>query len=376
MNILVINWQDLRNPQAGGAEVQFQQVFSRLAAAGHGVTLLCSSFPDAPPEETLGGVRVLRRGARPVFNYLVPGLYARLTRRERFDVVVDDMNKVPFFTPLFVREPLCGLVHHLFGRSIYREVGPLTSSYVYAMERAALSLYRRRGIPFMVVSPSTREDMLASGFAERNLCVVPLAVDHALFRPTGVPRSTRPLLGYVGRLKRYKSIDHLIASLPAVRQAVPDAGLVIIGEGDDRGRLERLVGQLGLAGAVEFAGFVPEEEKVRRLQEIWCMVMPSSKEGWGLTVTEANACGTPAVASNVPGLRDAVIDGETGLLYPYGDVGALARCAVAILSDSSVRDRMAARAVEFAARFTWEESAERTSAFLSAIIRDRRGSAT
>ncbi len=374
MKILVINWQDPRNPLAGGAEVQFLQVFSRLAAAGHAVTLLCSSFPGARAEETLDGIRVLRRGARPVFNYLVPGLYAGLARRERFDVVVDDMNKIPFFTPLYVREPLCGLVHHLFGRSIYREADPLTASYVFAMERAALSLYRRRKVPFMAVSPSTRDDMLAAGFPGRDLSIVPLAVDHGLFRPTGVPRSPRPLLGYVGRLKRYKSIDHLIESMPEVRRVVPGAGLVVIGEGDDRGRLEGLVRRLGLESAVEFTGYVSEEEKVRRLQEIWCMVMPSSKEGWGLTVTEANACGTPAIASNVPGLRDAVVDGETGMLYPYGDRTALARCAAAILGDPAVRDRMAARAGEFAARFTWEESAGRTLEVLGALVQ-RRGAA-
>jgi glycosyltransferase involved in cell wall biosynthesis len=367
MKILVINWQDWRNPLAGGAEVQCREVFSRVAAAGHRVTLVCSGFDGAPPEETLDGVRVVRGGGRLLFNWSVPRLYRERLMHEAYDVVVDDMNKLPFFTPLYVREPLLGLVHHLFGGSIFREADPLSASYVYGMERAALALYRRRGVPFMVVSPSTRTDMLARGFPADRLSIVPLAVDHRVFRPGEAARSPSPLLGYVGRLKRYKCVDHLLEAMPAVRRAVPGARLVVVGGGDDLKRLERLASALDLSGFVEFTGYVSEGEKVRRLQEMWCMAMPSSKEGWGLTVTEANACGTPAIASDVPGLRDAVQEGVTGMLFPFGNREALARCAAAMLSDPAAREGMSRRALEFSAGFTWEESAARTIAALQRV---------
>src|SRR5512140_209745 len=114
MKILVFNWQDITNPLAGGAEVHLHEVFSRIVQRGHSVTLYCSSFPGAAHTETLGGIKVIREGGRYLFNYRVAYAYATRFRREGFDVVVDDMNKIPFFTPLFDRAPLLGITHHLF----------------------------------------------------------------------------------------------------------------------------------------------------------------------------------------------------------------------------------------------------------------------
>ncbi len=243
---------------------------------------------------------------------------------EGFDVVLDDMNKIPFFTPLFVREPVQGLIHHVFAKSIFREVNPLVGAYVYFMERIALALYRRKKTPFIVVSPSTYEDLVSRGFDPSLLVHIGLAVDHSLFRPTGEPKSPTPLIGYFGRLKKYKSVDQLLRALPSVLAEVPGLKTIIVGEGDDRPRLEGLAKELKVQDAVTFTGYVSDQEKIRLLQQMWFKVATSSKEGWGLTVTEANACGTPAIASDVPGLRDAVQDGKTGLLYRYGDVDDLA----------------------------------------------------
>ena len=360
MKILAFNWQDIRNPQSGGAEVQFHEVFSRVAQAGHEVVLYCSAFPGAPHEEMLNGIRVVREGGRSLFNYRVPLAYANRFRREGFDVVVDDMNKIPFFTPLFVREPIQGLIHHLFAKSIFREVNPLVGSYVYFMERIALALYRRKKTPFIVVSPSTFDDLVSRGFEPSQLVHIGLAVDHSLFRPTGEPRSPTPLIGYFGRLKKYKSVDHLLRALPSVLAEFPDLKAIIVGEGDDRPRLEALTRELKLQDAVAFTGYVSDQEKVRLLQRMWFKVATSSKEGWGLTVTEANACGTPAIASDVPGLRDAVQDGKTGLLYRYGDISDLAGKIERLTADSELRARLSAGALAWAALFVWDEAARRT----------------
>src|SRR5512140_1306089 len=360
MKILIINWQDIRNPFSGGAEVQLHEVFSRVAQAGHEVVLYCSSFPGAPHEETMNGIRIIREGGRNLFNYRVPFAYRSRFRHEGFDVVVDDMNKIPFFTPLYVREPLQGIIHHLFAESIFREVNPLVGAYVYLTERLSLALYRGSKMPFIVVSPSTYQDLIERGFDPSALVQIGLAVDHNLFRPTGVPRSPTPLIGYFGRLKKYKSVDQLLLALPAVLRDVPALKAVIVGEGDDRPRLEALVRQLNIQDAVRFTGFVSEQEKVTLLQQMWFKVATSSKEGWGLTVTEANACGTPAIASNVPGLRDAVQDGKSGLLYRYGDVEDLAGKIKLLLSDGELRARLSAGALAWAALFSWDEAARRT----------------
>jgi glycosyltransferase involved in cell wall biosynthesis len=360
MKILVFNWQDIKNPQAGGAEVHLHEVFSRIAGLGHQVTLFCSSFPGAPERELLNGIEIIRRGGRSLFNYHVPLAYRSIFRRAGFDVVIDDMNKIPFFTPLFVREPLVGITHHLFGRSIFREINFLAASYVYMMENLAVWLYRRRRVPFIVGSPSTFRELRARRFREPDVTLVNYAVDHAVHRRTGVPRSPTPLIGYFGRLKKYKSIDHLLQALPLVLSRHPGLRTLIVGEGDDRPRLEALARELGVDRNVEFTGFVDEQRKVELLQQMWAKVTTSSKEGWGLTVLEANACGTPVIASDVPGLRDAVKKDETGILYPYGNVDELAARIVQIISDEPLRMRLAANALSWAGEFSWDVAARRT----------------
>ena len=368
MKILVINWQDIRNPLGGGAEVHLHQVFARIAAMGHEVTVLCSMFPGASAEETIDGLEVVRRGARGVFNFVAPGGYRRLRRHRAFDVVVDDMNKIPFLAQRYAREPVCGIVHHLFGSSVFREANPVTAAYVSGMEWRALKRYRRDAVPFIAVSPSTMSDMMRRGYPQSLLTLVSLAVDHQRFRVSSGAKHPTPLIGYVGRIKRYKSIDHIVDALPPVLQSIPNAKLVIVGEGDDRPRLERIVDAKGLHESVEFTGFVDEERKVQLLQSMWMLVMPSSKEGWGLTVTEANACGTPAVVSDVPGLRDAVVDKETGMLFPYGDRTALAARIIKLLESAELREAMGKRAERFSQQFSWDNAAHHTLDVLERTI--------
>ncbi len=366
MKILVINWQDLGNPLSGGAEIHLHRIFEILAARGHDVTLFCSSFPRAAPEEGAKGIRVIRRGGRYLFNFRVFWQYWRVFRKGAFDVVVDDLNKIPFFTPLFVRRPLVGIVHHLFGRSIFVEAAFPLALYVHLAERLIPPVYRR--VPIAAVSPSTVADLVSKGLDESLLSIVPNSVDHDLYRVTGEPKHPTPLVGYLGRLKKYKSIDHLISAFAIVRQHLPEARLLVVGEGDARPELEELTRKLGLTGSVEFAGFVDEQEKVRLLQAMHVVANPSAKEGWGLTVLEANACGVPVVASDVPGLRDAVRDGETGLLYDYGDVEELAEKLLLVLRDDHLRTRLGAGGLAFAETFQWERSAQAMEDLLKSVL--------
>lgn len=367
MKILVVNWQDWTHPLAGGAEVHLREVFTRIAGRGHGVTLLCSAFPGAARDEVLEGVRVIRKGGRHFFNAVAPGLVRDAVRAERFDVVVEDMNKIPFFLPLLTRQPVVVQIHHLFGRSIFHEVNSALATYVWGMERAAVGVFRRRGIPIMVGSNSTRDELIAHGCSPENVRVVHYGFDLNVFTPGGA-KSPTPVIGYLGRLKRYKSVDHLLEALPAVVTAFPDLKVKIVGEGDDRPRLEAVSARLGLQKTVEFMGFVPERTKVEILRSLWFGVMPSVKEGWGLTVLEANACRTPVIASRVQGLKEAVLDGETGLLYPYGDRGALSAAMLRLLADSNLRERFSDESLRRAATFTWERAADETFAFLERSV--------
>lgn len=371
MKILIFNWQDIRNPLGGGAEVHLHQIFSRIVKLGHEVTLFCSSFDGAPAEETIDGIKIIREGSRYLFNFNVPFRYWKRFRNERYDIVIDDMNKIPFFTPLYVKEQLFFIIHHLFGKSIFREAPFPFALYVYLMEKIGVVLGRRKQVPLLVVSPSTKNEMLEKGFREKDIEFAFNCVDHNLHKPNSAQRSIKPLVGYFGRLKKYKSIDHLLKAFAILRKKVQDVRFIIIGEGDYRRHLESIAKELGISDAVCFKGYVDEQEKVRLLQEVWFIVNTSSKEGWGLTVIESNACGTAVIGSNVPGLRDAIQDGKTGMLYEYGNVNELSDKMLMMLNDSSLRDRLAMNAYEWSKTFDWDSVAQQTVKILQKRLQKR-----
>ena len=374
MRILVINWRDIRNPEAGGAEVHLHETFSRIAAWGNEVTLLSSRFPGAAESEQIDGIDVIRHGGKWTFNLTAPWYYRRRLAHRSFDVVIEDINKIPALLPWFLDgPPLMVLLHHLFGTTFYREINPMLATYLYFMERLIPRVYRR--CLFEAVSESTRDELVRMGVAADRISVVHNGLDPRFMEagnigapadpdrkgaPAASGRKEPGLVIYLGRLKKYKNVDHLIQAMAIVREEVPEARLMIVGTGDRRPALEALTRSMGLDDAVRFTGFVSEEEKLRLLTRAEVAAYPSSKEGWGITVIEANACGVPVVAARVPGLRDAVVDGETGVLVPLGDREAMARALIDLLRDREKRDRLAGNAVARSRLYTWENTARQT----------------
>jgi len=356
MKILLLNWQDIKNPDGGGAEVYLHQIFKRLATQGHSITLFCSHFSGAPKEEEIDGIRIVRKGSRRFFNYVVPIEYAKRFKPEHYDIVIDDINKIPFYTPAYVQEPLLGMVMHLFDKSIFKEASFPAASYVYCAEQLALSIYKNT--PLVAISESTRKELLTHGCKQENVFLVPCAVNHAAYRQLPDTVKNAPIIGYLGRLKKYKSVDHLLQAFAIVLKEIPEAKLFIIGEGDGKPAFQQLALDLKISDATTFTGFMQLEEKIRLLNRMQVVANTSAKEGWGLTVTEANACGVPAVASDVPGLRDAVIDGKTGLLYEYGNIEQLAAKILLLLRDKHLRTSLTTGALAYAQSLTWDSSAK------------------
>ena len=365
-NILVINWQDITHPLGGGAEVHFHEIFKRVVAAGHRVTLLSCLYNNAAIEETIDGIRIVRRGKRDFFNFYVPGAYRELTAVEQFDIVFDDINKIPFYTPLYVKEPIVAIAHHFFGKRIFMEVSFQYASYVFMSEFLVRLVYKKT--PFAVVSNSTRDELLSWGIKSK-IDLLPNAVDLARYRVLADEKSKTPVIGYLGRIKKYKSVDHLIKAMPLILERIPSATLKIIGDGDALPELQELATSLGVQPHIEFTGHVSHEEKVRLINESWLVVNPSSKEGWGLTVIESNACGVPVVAADSPGLRDSVIHGETGTLYDYGNINHLANAVVELLQDEGKRAFFAKNAHNWAAKWNWEQSAQQAIQIIKENVR-------
>jgi glycosyltransferase involved in cell wall biosynthesis len=338
------------------------EIMSRLVARGHAVTQLAAGFPGGPPRERVAGVEVRRLGGLARYYPAAALACARETRRGRFDVVVECLNKVPFFSPLYSRVPVLALCHHLFGETAFRQVAWPIAAAVFGAERLLPLAYRRQR--FVAISESSRDDLVRRGIpGDRIEVSVP-----GIRRPRAAGRPLRerpPRITYVGRLEPYKRLDVMLRAAAHLVGAHPQLEIAVIGRGTDRERIERLAGELGLSSRTRFLGFVEDDERDRWLAESRVCVCASEKEGWGLTVIEANAVGTPVVASDAPGLRDSVRNGETGWLAPVGDVAAFEKRIAMLLAADAPAEAMAQRGLAWSRRFDWDVAAREMEAALA-----------
>ncbi len=366
--VLVLNERDRLHPRAGGAEVHVAEISQRLVERGFEITQLACGFPGAKPVERVDGMTVRRLGALAAYYPRAVAVTAHETRARRFDVVVEHLNKVPFCAPAYAAAPVIAVNHHLFGKSAFLQVPWPIAVGVLAIEKLLPSVYR--GVPFMAVSESSRQDLVARGIPAGRIELLHNGIRFPRHQPK--PVGDRPLrLAYLGRLERYKRVDLLLRATARLAGELPDLDLVIVGRGSERERLERLAAELGIARRVRFTGFVSDAERDAALAEARVCVCPSVKEGWGITVIEANALGLPVVATDAPGLRDAIRGSETGILVPEGRPDAyverLTGALRELLADDGRLARMSEQARAWSRRFDWDRSAEQMADALERV---------
>ncbi|MBN1128746.1 MAG: glycosyltransferase family 4 protein, partial [Chitinispirillaceae bacterium] len=372
MNILLLNWRDRRHPQAGGAEIHYHEIFRRIAAKGHRVMLLTTRFPGSAPTDEHDGIAIYRYGNTWAFNLQAPFLTGAFLKKHRVDCVIDDVNKIPFFTPRWFPRLPCGVFfHHLFGRTIFDLTAWPMARYIQFLEDRCPWGYR--GVPCCTVSNSTREELCGRGFDPAAITIIENSVDTGHLTP-GDPAAREPdLLLYTGRLKRYKNVDILLEALRLLNERGTRLRLAIAGSGDDEPRLRNLAATLGLGVQVTFEGQVSEERKIDLYRRAAVFVNPSHKEGWGITSIEAGACGTAVVANDAPGLRDSVVNGKTGLLYRENDENDLAACIERLIGDPALRRSMEQAGRKWAQGFSWDSSARKMEEWLERIVLGGRG---
>ncbi|MDB4875949.1 MAG: glycosyl transferase group 1 [Gemmatimonadetes bacterium] len=365
MKILLVNWQDRENPQAGGAEIHLHEIFGRLAASGHDVRLLCGGWPGCPPRTELDGIDVHRVGTRHTFPFFAHRYYIEHLC-DWPDVLVEDINKVPLYTPRWGAKRTVALVPHLFGSTAFQELAAPLAAAVWTAERPLGRAYR--GIPFEAISESTAEDLTGRGIPRALVKVIYPGIDTRAFTPNPAERSPTPVFAYLGRLKKYKGVHFAIRAF--AKLGMPNAVLEIAGAGDYRPALEALAKSLDLGDRVRFLGRISEQEKLALLRRSWALVFASPKEGWGITNLEAAACATPVVASNSPGIRETVRNGSTGFLVPHGDVTAMAAALRRLAESRDLVATLGHAALSFAEGFTWEHAAEETHRHLARVVEE------
>jgi len=360
-----VNWRCIKNPLAGGAEIYLQEICRRLVRRGHEVTLFAERFDGSKSEEDIEGVRVMRMGGKWTFNWTVYRQIGTLVREGNFDIVIDDLNKIPFYSPWFTDKPVLVLLMHLFRKSIFREAVAPLALYVYLTESLIPLAYK--WCLFAVLSESSKMDLVRMGIAQERITVVPPGTDFERYQPDPQVKK-EPVVLHVGRLKKYKSTDHLLYAVRLLKKKGRVIRVVVVGTGDDLTRLERLSRKLGLDDTVVFTGFVPEEEKIQWYRRSAVLVESSIKEGWGLIVIEANACGTPVVVARSPGLVDSSRDGVNGFFYDYGDIVQMAAKIDLLLTDEALRNRLSAQAVSWARQWTWDGAADKIEKLIKETV--------
>jgi glycosyltransferase involved in cell wall biosynthesis len=352
LRILVLNLRDISSPAAGGAEEHLHQLFRRIAARGHAVTLHAGSYPGAPDTELIDGIRVVRRGNR--FTTAAWSILFYLMYRRNFDVIVDYTCQLHFLTPLYVRQPRVAMALHIVS-DVYTHDLPLKLGYgLMAWEAISLRLFYGKEY-FAAICASTAEELERFGIRRERIKVI-----HGGRRepglPEGIPKTAYPSLVYHGRLRQYKRVDWLLRALPDIRRQVPGTRLHLVGTGDQEARLRRLAEQLQLGDAVVFHGWLPDSAHWGVVGSAWVHLQPSLKEGWSLSVMEAAQLGVPTVATRTAGLRDVVVEGQTGELFDTADLGDLVRKTVNMLQDHERRHAMGAQARRWADSFSWDRS--------------------
>lgn len=371
--ILFLNWRDLCHPEAGGAETYAEQIARRFARAGALVTLFTAKYPNAPPYDWNNEYLVVREGGR--FGvYLAAARHLRRNAHQ-YDAIVDFQNGIPFFSPFWASADaavVC-VIHHVHQAQFNMYFHwPLNRVARLLESRISRVVYRDR--PLIAVSPSTRAEMRHQLGMDGYIHVVPNGLEP--MPPSTAARSFSPRIAVVTRLVPHKQLHLLVEAVPDLLRQWPDLHVDIAGTGPAHADLLELVSKLGLETAVDLPGRVSEQIKGDLLGQAWLTVAPSLAEGWGLTVLEANAMGRPAVAFDVPGLRDSVRNQVTGWLVPDGQsLSSVLAAALNELVDPERRELIAEQCRQWAARFRWEASAERLARILlSEISRKEQGS--
>jgi glycosyltransferase involved in cell wall biosynthesis len=355
----VLAWRDLDDAEAGGSELHADSILRRWSEAGVEATMRTSFAPGQPGLSRRNGYNVVRRGGR--FDLFPRAIIDELRGRhgER-DGLVEIWNGVPWMSPVWAGGPRVTWLHHVHG-PMWKQVLPpgIAQAGELTERRLAPPFYRRTRM--ITLSESSKDEMVhRQGFRPENVVVIPPGV-HDRFapdRPGSVStRSPHPLVVAVGRLMPVKQFDALIRAVVPLRAQHPELELVIVGDGEERPKLDSIVSELGASSLVRFAGRVSDNELGDLYRRAWVLSSASVAEGWGMTITEAAACGTPAVVTDIGGHRDSVARDRSGILAASGDLGA---AIGRVLADSSLRAQLSAGATEHARRFSWDTTAYAT----------------
>ena len=358
-HIVVLNWRDPWHPEGGGSEVYVKQVTERLHHSGCEVTVFSARYPGSAARETVDGLTYVRRGGH--LTVYLWAAWLMLTRRfGHVDRVLEVQNGMPFLALLYARCPVVVLVHHVH-REQWPVVGPFLAKVGWFLEsRVAVRVNRTAN--YVAVSDVTKQELVGLGVDANRITVAYNGLP-PLPEFDAAGRSDEPRLVVLSRLVPHKQVEHAISTVQRLRDDFPGLHLVVMGSGWWEENLRAAAAELGVEESVTFLGHVTERAKFEQLSRGWVHLMPSLKEGWGLSIIEAAAVGVPSVAyRSAGGVQESIQEGVTGLLADsQDDLVASTRC---LLEDEALREGLGAKAAVRSEQFNWDTAATRVRSVL------------
>ncbi len=369
MRILIYNWKDIKNRLVGGAEIITFEYARRLVLAGHQVQWFSRTQPGLIPHEIIDGVEIIRQGNSLTVYLRGWWFYRKLAQKP--DLVIDMLNTIAWQTPLYAKRQskVVQYINQLAKEVWHYELPWYLAIIGRVLEPLQLLSYHRTAV--VTYAASTKQDLINWGYQASKIKLFQLGLDHDRYQPG--QKSADPLIIQVSRLVRMKRPDLTIRAFATLATEFPKAKLVIVGQGPFRQALIKLVEELKLTGQIElpekdlyYFSHNPRDQKVALMQAAWFQVHPSVKEGWGMVITEAAACGTPTIGTAVTGQVDAIEDQVSGLLVSANpSVEELAAAMRRLLTDTLLRQHLSQGAIKRAATYSWDSSYQ---SFVSALI--------
>ncbi len=366
MKVLMISWKCIKHPWKGGAEFATYEILKRLVDKGHECVWFAPKFKGCLKKEEIDGIKIVRD-----FNIYTIHFNAWRKYKEefkgKFDIIIDQVNGIPFFSPLYAKEPIVMYIHHYAGECWdYEMPFPLNKIGKFS-ERMFLSLYKN--IPTICVSPSTKRDLESLGF--KNINVVYNGCNVKPLDKLDFSIKEENSLCFVGRVTAMKRLEHAIKVVSLVKEEIEDVKFYVIGRPKKEKylyKLKNLVEKLELKNNVIFCGYLSFEKRNEILKRSLIQVITSVKEGWGLNVIEGNALGAPAVGYRVHGLVDSIKDGYNGFLVENNNIKEMAEKVINLLDDKNLLKKLSKNAIEWAKQFSWDRSAEEFEKIIKNIL--------
>lgn len=364
MNILILNWRDIKNPSSGGAEILTHEIAKRLMLLGHSVTQFSSEFPGCLRNEIVDGVEIIRRG-HPDIRYFFTSVHFLFFLhyfkdfKEKFQVIIDESHGLPFFTPLFVKEKKVILICEVADELWKKVFGPFWGYIGKTMEKFYLR-YLYKNILFLTISNSTKNDLVKNGVKEKNITVLPMGVSI----PKKIKRNKKEAdatVLFVGRITQPKGIEDAIVAFGEIAKKIPKAALWVVGRGSLQyeTRIKKICKKMSMGNQIKFFGFVSDEKKFDLMSRAHILIHPSLREGFGLTIPEAGYVSTPTVAYNSPGTRDVIANNINGILTQHTPI-ALAHEVIRLLTNKSLYLKLSKGAQAASRAYNWDNTAKIT----------------